>query len=334
MTSSIRVQRLTLIGSILIMLTKAIAFLITSSNAILSDVLESGVNVAAGAFALFSLILASKPRDEDHPYGHGKIEFLSATFEGALILVTGGLIIVEAVYHFIYPHEIQRLDIGIYLTAGAGLVNFIMGIALVRIGKKEGSMTMEADGKHLLTDAWSTVGMIIGLTIIFFTKLVFIDNVIALIFGLLISVTGINILKKSIPGIMDEADRNLLEDIIQTLEKNRADNWIDLHNLRVIKYGSVLHIDCHITLPWYFNNRESHREMKIIEEMIQENYGKQAEMFIHTDPCNERSCSLCCIENCKVREHPFVRRLEWDASIVLSDVQHSLQPTDEKQQSM
>lgn len=324
MKNLIRIQFFTIVGSLLILGTKAIAYFLTDSNAILSDVLESCINVVAGSFALYSLQVASKPKDENHPYGHGKIEFISATLEGSLIIIAGILIIGKSIYNFIIPYEVHQLDLGIYLTAGAGLMNFLIGGVLVYQGKKNHSMTMEADGKHLLSDAYSTVGMIIGLSIVYFTQINWIDNVVAMIFGLIISITGLNILKKSIAGIMDEADEKLLGKIVKTLQENRKENWIDLHNLRVIKYGSILHLDCHMTLPWYYNNRDSHKELDDMETLVKQHYGDQAEMFIHTDPCNEISCQLCQLHTCDVRQHQFIKTLVWTADNVLSDAQHEL----------
>ena len=137
---------------------KFVAWLLTNSNAIFTDALESLVNVAAGIFALYSLYLAAKPKDEDHPYGHGKIEFLSATVEGSLIAAAGAAILVKSVYSFIYPEAIQQLDLGILLTGITGLVNFGMGFYALRRGTKTNSATLRAGGKHLLSDAWSTLG--------------------------------------------------------------------------------------------------------------------------------------------------------------------------------
>ncbi|HAW52953.1 MAG TPA: cation diffusion facilitator family transporter [Flavobacteriales bacterium] len=324
MKTLIRIQFLTILGSLLILLTKAVAYFLTGSNAILSDVLESCINVVAGSFALYSLKVASRPRDENHPYGHGKIEFLSATLEGSLIIMAGILIIGKSIYNFVFPYEVHQLDVGIYLTAIAGLFNFFIGGVLVYQGKKNHSMTMEADGKHLLSDAYSTVGMILGLGIVYFTNLYWIDNLIAMIFGLIISITGVQILKKSIAGIMDEADEKLLGSIVRTLQENRKENWIDLHNLRVIKYGSILHLDCHMTLPWFYDNRESHTELDEIEKLIKHHYGDQAEMFIHTDPCKDNSCRLCQLSSCDVRKNTFETTLVWTVKNVLSDAQHEL----------
>ena len=318
----IGIQRWVLIVGIVLMAIKIFAYLLTNSNVILTDALESLINVMAGAMALYSLIISSKPRDKDHPYGHGKIEFISASVEAVLIISAGVIMIVKACYNLVYPQEITAVDQGIYLTGGAGLVNFVLAFVLIRQGKKNNSLAMEADGKHLLSDAYSTVGMIIGLTIIYFTDMIWIDNAVAILFGSLIAFTGIKILRKSVPGIMDEADMKLLQEMVSVLEKNRKENWIDFHNLRVIKYGSVYHLDCHVTLPWYFNIEEAHKEIEDVEVLIRNHFGSKAEMFIHNDPCRENSCSICSKQNCDVRKAEFKGRLEWTVDNVLGEDQH------------
>ena len=322
MKKLIYIQAIVLLAGMGIMAVKALAYLITNSNVILTDAMESVINILAGTFALYSLILASKPRDRNHPYGHGKIEFISATIEGTLILLAGLTIIGKAIYNLVYPQEVTDVDIGIYLTGGAGLVNFILGGILVYHGKKNKSITMEADGRHLLSDGYSTVGMIVGLVIIYYTGLIWIDNSVAALFGLVIAFTGIKIMRRSVPGIMDEADMELLREIVDTLEEKREDNWIDIHNLRVIKYGSIYHLDCHMTLPWYFSVEQAHDEMKKVEGLIKNKYGSTAELFVHSDPCLESSCGLCTIENCEVRKNPFKKKLVWNLENVLENKQH------------
>lgn len=306
------------------MLIKTAAYFITYSNAILTDALESVINILAGAFALYSLIVASKPRDLNHPYGHGKIEFISAGIEGAFIVGAGIIMIVKAVYNLIFPQEISDIDIGIYLTGGAGLINFLLGGILIFYGNKNNSIIMQADGKHLISDGVSTVGMIIGLSIIYFTNYFWLDNVVAIAFGIILFVTGWGILKKSVPGIMDEADMKVLEEIINVIQNNRQDNWIDLHNLRLIKYGSVYHVDCHMTMPWYFTVKEAHAENLKVEQLIQKYFGEKAEMFIHFDPCKTTSCKICKKSDCKVRENAFEKQLTWGLDNSLNQSQHKL----------
>lgn len=311
-----------LVIGFLLMAAKFVAFFLTSSNAILTDALESIVNIAAGCFALYSLWLASHPSDANHPYGHGKVEFLSAAFEGALILLTGVVIIIKSIYNFIYPQELDALPTGILLTAGSGLINYLLGFYLVKKGKQYNSMTMEADGQHLKSDAYSSAGMILGLTVLFFTDWVWLDNVIAIGFGIVINVTGFRLLRQSIAGIMDEADYKVMEQIIDILNRNRRDNWIDIHNMRVIKYGSALHVDAHVTLPWYLSLQKAHEEIEGIDHLVNEEVSANVEFFLHADPCLPSSCPICQKRDCTVRQYPRKKRIEWTLDTALMNRRH------------
>jgi cation diffusion facilitator family transporter len=307
---------------IILMFIKGAAWVITGSNAILSDALESIVNIFAGAFALFSLILAARPKDLNHPYGHGKIEFLSATIEGSMIAIAGVFIVLKAIYNLFFPDTIHALNVGMALTVIAGFVNGAMGYALLKRGQKVHSITLISGGKHLLSDAWSTLGLIIGLALILFTDLIWIDNAVAILFGGYILYTGVRILRKSIAGIMDEVDFEVLQPLMQQINEHRSERWIDLHNLRVIRYGSTLHIDCHMTLPWYLNVKEAHEEADRIEKEVHHSGGMPLEWFVHIDPCHEGSCKICTIQNCNVRLHPFEHKIVWNASNLLQNRNH------------
>ena len=230
----ILIQVLVLSVGIFLMSLKFFAFFKTNSNAILTDALESIINVVAGSFGMYSLYLASKPHDEDHPYGHGKIEFISATIEGGLIAAAGGLMIVKSIYNFFVPSSIGHLDVGLVLVFFAGMVNYIIGHIAVKNGEKNSSLTLIASGEHLKSDAYSSIGLIVGLGFILLSDLPWLDNVVAILMGVLIIFSGYKILKKSVAGIMDEADFALLEKVVFHLNENRRDNWIDTHNMRII----------------------------------------------------------------------------------------------------
>lgn len=322
--SNIRLHALTLAISVALMAVKFIAYFITNSNAIFTDALESIINVVAGAFALYSLILAAKPVDIDHPYGHGKVEFLSSGLEGFLILIAGIAILAKSIYSSLVPNEIENLETGILLTAVSGGINFIMGFVLVKRGTTHHSETMVADGRHLKSDAYSTAGLLVGLALVYVTKLQWLDSVVAVIFGIIITVTGFRVLRKSISGIMDEADFDLLKKLISILNASRKTQWIDIHNMRIIKYGSVLHIDCHMTLPWYLSLNESHDEVKAVEDLITREAQRKVELFIHTDPCIPESCKVCLMKDCKVRQQPFEKKMEWNMGMVLRNRKHGL----------
>ena len=303
---------------------KFTAWLLTQSNAIFTDALESLVNVVAGGFALYSLYLAAKPKDEDHPYGHGKIEFLSATIEGSLIAAAGLAIVIKSIYGYIFPEPLQRLDTGILLSAFTGVVNFGMGYYALQRGKKTNSVTLRAGGNHLLSDAWSTVGLIAGLLLLRLTDWAWIDTTVALLFGAYILYTGIRILRESVAGIMDEADVKLIRELVERLNENRRPAWIDIHNLRIIKYGASIHIDCHVTMPFYYTVEEAHEEAENIHRLVQERYGRDVELFIHVDPCLPSSCHLCTLAGCPKRMHPFTGQETWTAKNVMRNRKHGL----------
>ncbi len=319
---NIGIQRWVAAVAVILFFLKLAAYYLTQSVAVLTDALESTVNVIAGFIALYSLHVAAKPRDEDHPYGHGKAEFLSAAVEGALVVMAGLIIIYEAIVGFIHPHAIQKLDKGIYLVASTALVNFIVGAICIQKGKKNNSMALQASGRHLQSDTYSTIGIIVGLVIIWYTKLNWLDGVVSIIFAGIILFTGYHILRKSVAGIMDEADLQLLQDMISYVNAHRRDNWIDIHNLRVIKYGGLLHVDCHLTVPWYLNVLEAHAEVDALTALIRGRFGESMEFFVHTDACLDFSCRICTKENCPVRKHAFEARVEWRLDNVVVNKKH------------
>ncbi len=308
--------------SILLLAVKFLAYYFTHSVSILTDALESIVNVAAGFIGLYSLYIASKPRDKDHPYGHGKAEFLSAAIEGTLIGVAGTLILYEAIQHLIHPVVLREIDTGIWLVGLTAVINFIMGYYCVRTGKKNNSLALEASGKHLQSDTYSTIGIIAGLLLLFFTGQQWIDSAVAIIFGGFIVYTAYKIIRQSIAGIMDEADEKLLGRLVEVLNKTRRENWVDLHNLRVIKYGSVLHLDCHLTVPWYLNVNEAHEEIEALARTVKKEFGESLEMFVHSDGCMPFQCPICDKHDCPVRRHSFVKEISWTLENIRKDKKH------------
>lgn len=321
---NLRLQKnVTAIGIVLFVI-KVIAWLMTDSVAILTDALESTVNVVAGLIGVYSLNVSAKPRDSDHPYGHGKAEFLSAAVEGTLIVLAGTFIIYEAVKNFIHPHTIQQLDFGILLIGITGVINYLTGVVCIRTGKKNHSMALVASGKHLLTDTYTTAGIIIGLVLLYFTELWWIDSVVALLFAFIIMITGYRIIRSSVSGIMDEADAKLMNKIVGLLQENRRENWVDLHNLRIIKYGGTLHIDCHLTIPWYLNIHQAHEEIDVLTELVKKKVGDSTEIFVHSDGCVDFSCRICNKQHCPVRQHPFEKRIEWSLENITTDRKHRL----------
>ncbi len=318
------IQKIVVAVAVLLFAIKILAYFLTRSVSVLTDALESTANVAAGFIGLFSLYIAAQPKDQNHPYGHGKAEFLSAGVEGSLIIIAGIIILYQSVVSLIHPHPIHKLDYGMALIALTAVINYIVGSFSIRKGRKNNSLALIASGKHLLSDTYSTVFIIGGLILIYFTRIRWLDSVVALGFTVFIMITGYRILRKSIAGIMDEADLGLLKSMVESLEKNRQQNWVDLHNLRVIKYGGQLHMDCHLTVPWYLNVHEAHKEIEKLAILVKSDFGNTIELFVHSDACLYFQCNICIKDDCPVRQKPLEKRIDWNMKNLLSDAKHAL----------
>ena len=304
------------------MLAKFVAYFITNSNAILTDAAESIVNVIASGFAFYSIYLSTLPKDENHPYGHGKVEFFSAFVEGILIGVAGIIIIFKSSYDLFYPAEIKQLFDGAIIIAATGVINLFIGFYLIKTGKKHKSLTLEADGKHLLTDSVSSAGLVLGIIIIYTTQILWLDSVISIALGCYIVFNGYKLTRKSVGGLMDESNIELVKDIVVILQENRQESWIDVHNLRAQQYGPDLHIDCHVTLPYYFDLNKVHQEISNIDKLINLAGNHETELFIHADPCLPACCNYCKMPNCPVRAEAFKREIGWNMENVTKNQKH------------
>lgn len=307
----------------LLFAVKLWAWYLTGSVTILTDALESTVNVVAGFIGLFAVSLAAKPRDANHPYGHGKVEFISAAIEGALIIAASLMIFYQAIFRLVHPPTVlPALDWGILLIAFSGGANFLLGIYAVRVGRQRRSATLDAAGRHLKTDAYNTIAVIVGLLLVRFSGWLWLDAVAALVFAVVILFTGYKVLRHSLSGIMDEADLSLLERVLKVVNEHRRDEWIDLHNLRVMHYGEVLHMDAHMTLPYYLQVQDADREIHALEALIMEHFGSAVELFVHIDGCAFYQCKLCAMPDCPVRQSPLQQRLTWTIENVMKDSKH------------
>ncbi|MGN6511061.1 MAG: cation diffusion facilitator family transporter [Chitinophaga sp.] len=321
----LRIIMLSLGISLLLTVVKFAAYFFTHSVAILSDALESIINVVAGGFACYSIYLTGRPKDENHPYGHGKVEFFSIGFEGAMIFIAGMLILFKAGQYFIQPHALEKIGQGIWLISGTAVANLLMGLYLVRGGRRLKSITLSGNGQLLLTDAYSSAALIAALLVIHFTGLRWLDPAVSVVIALLILRKGYQLMRQSISGLMDETDMKVVDRLIDILNRHRHEhpNWIDVHNMRVQQYGNNYHIDCHVTLPYYLKLTEVHEEIKAMEDLVdKELEGHEVEFFIHTDPCIPRSCPHCTLMECPVRRLPYDHTIPWTRENVLPNHQH------------
>ena len=294
------------------------AYFITGSAAIFSDAAESVVHVLATGMALFSIVLSSKPADESHLYGHGNVEFFSAGIEGFLIIIAAFVIIYQGMHDLIVGTELKSLNIGVIIISGAGLINLILGFYLVRTGKKTNSLTLVADGKHVLTDAATSIGVIIGIAIVIITGLTYFDPLIAIIVALNIVYTGFKLIRESIGGLMLETDPEVLDKISEMLVSIKMNFWIDLHELRYWKSGDKVFIDFHLILPYYFTIEQSHKEEKRIDAELEKEFPNlpagpaSSQIKIHFDYCNPELCKFCGYNECTVRKEAKSKTFKWN----------------------
>lgn len=322
-TVSIRMQKMLVGISLLLFVIKILAWFITDSVAILTDALESTVNVVAGMIGLYSMILAAKPRDREHPYGHGKVEFISAAIEGTLISVAGLLIIYEALLNLRNPHQLHQLDVGMILMASTGVINYLMALYIERKAEKEHSPILLSGAAHLKLDTYSTIGLLLGVLLIRITGYAPLDSWTAILFALLILKTGYTILRKSISGIMDEHDESLINDIVNVLNEHRKPEWLDVHNMRVINYAGFYHIDCHLTVAYYLNINQAHEILDSLTAILSEHFQERVEFFIHIDGCvPESQCGICRRVDCMARKEAFQEEILWTADNILSNQKH------------
>jgi cation diffusion facilitator family transporter len=287
------------------------AYLITGSAAIFSDAAESVVHVLATGMALFSIILSSKPADDSHPYGHGNIEFFSAGIEGLLILIAAIFIIYESIGSIIAGPKLHQLGIGAIIITLASTVNLLLGNYLIRTGKKTNSLTLVADGKHVLTDSITSFGVIAGVLLVMLTDILLLDPIIAIVVALNILFTGWKLIRESVGGLMIEANPVILKKLSDTLIHAKKDYWIDIHELRFWQSGDKLFIDFHLILPYYFNIKQAHDEENFIESELQKVFSN-VDSKIHLDYCLPDLCKFCNYQTCTVRSEIKSRSINWN----------------------
>ena len=308
---------LSLIIGFLMFIFKTLAYLITDSTAIFSDAAESVVHVAATGMALYSIYLSAKPADEDHLYGHGNVEYFSAGVEGFLIILAAVTIIYSSIKDLIFGVETSSLDVGTIIIAIASVVNLLLGLFLVRKGKKTNSLILVADGKHVLTDSFTSFGVVFGLTLVLITGIKVIDPIIAIFVAANILFTGYKLVRESIGGLMHETDKEMLSMIVEKLKSIRKDYWIDIHHLRFWKSGERVFIDFHLILPYYLSVKESHLEEEFIEKNLLEIIPNSG-VRIHMDYCKPEVCKYCGYE-CDKRSEDRKINYEWNEKRFLGD---------------
>ena len=293
-----RLQKWIAALAVFLFLIKVVAYLMTNSTAIMADVMETSVNVAAAFIGLFAIYISAQPADASHPFGHGRIELISALIEGSMITIAGVLMIVESLDALVNPHEISDLGIGILLIIGAGVANFIAGRIAIAKGNKNRSPALVASGKHLVSDTYVAIGVILGLGLVYLAMsmgydAIWLDAVVALVFSLFIIVTGIKVVKSSMDDIMDKADNDVINMLAETFSEHRDPDWIDVYGLRVIKHGPKFYVDFHVVLPKSMTVQQVADETTRLEFAIMEKLGEAVEISVTPVPCEDVICAEC-----------------------------------------
>ncbi|MBI2524360.1 MAG: cation transporter [Candidatus Rokubacteria bacterium] len=301
----LRAGLISLVVSVGLLAAKYEAYRLTGSTAILSDALESIVNVVAAVFALGGLYFAAHPADRNHPYGHGKIEFFSAAFEGGLIAFAAVLIIYEVVLSLVSGAEVRRLDAGVLIIAATSVVNLVLGLFLVRTGRRHQSLTLVADGQHVLSDAWTSAGVVGGLLLVRLTGLAWLDPIVAAVVALNLLWTGYRLVRHSAGGLLDEEDTEMLDRLLQVLRSHVGQGVIRVHHLRAIRAGRFHHVDAHLVVPEFWPVDRAHDMAESLAEQVIAQLGVEGEIVFHTDPCHRIYCAMCDLEECGVRREPF-----------------------------
>lgn len=324
-----RAAWISLVVGTAIFVGKIVTWQLTGSVAVLSDALESTVNIAAAALLVFSMLVASRPADRDHPYGHGKVEFLSAGIEGALIVVAAILIAVEAIGQLIrgaVPHD---LGFGIASLGVLSLGNAALGYYLLSVGRSAHSLALIADGKHVLADVYTSAGVLVGLALVQLTGIVWLDPAVALLVAANIVREGVRLARGAVRGLMDEADPALLGALAATLARDRRPEWIDVHGLRAWRSGALVHTDLHLVVPRYYDAERLHQISETVEARLLEGLAEPGEAVVHFDPCGPVHCASCELPACHVRSAAFKERSAFGmahATRTDPDADHAQQP--------
>jgi cation diffusion facilitator family transporter len=280
---------LSILAALLTLALKTTAYLLTGSVGLLSDAVESIVNLAAALVAYFSLRFAARPVDANHTYGHEKIEYFSSGLEGGLILVAAIGIAYYAVSRLITPAPLEPLGIGIALSFTAALINGVVGLLLVRVGKKHGSIVLEADGKHLLTDVWTSAGVLValGLIVVLGEGWVWLDPVIALVVAGNIVWTALDLMRRSFHGLMDHALPEHEQALVRAAIEANLGPDMDYHALRTRQAGSRRFADFHLLVPGHYTVQQAHDLTDRVEVAVRAAL-PSLEVTVHIEPIEAR----------------------------------------------
>ncbi len=303
--------RIALIGSFLVLALKLWAFRVSGSQSILSDALESLVNVLAAGVSLFLLKIVAEPADENHPYGHGKLEYFSSAFEGGLIVTASLVLFWESVSLIANPRTLLDLEWGSFILGFATLVNLLISIYLQRQAKLHKSEALQASSEHLRTDVLTSFAVIGILVLVKVTGLAWLDPVMSLLLATHIFFSGLKILRKSVAGLTDELEPESMNELALALESQREEWMINIHQARLMRSGAFHHLDAHLVVPQFWTVLEAHQATENFESRVSNAYPYSLELAFHLDPCEQKYCKNCQLSSCPIRKEDFKEQMKF-----------------------
>ncbi len=319
----IRIAQINIAVSFVVLALKAAGYFVSGSTAIFGDAVETLINVLTAFTALGVLHFVAMPADENHPYGHGKLEFFSAAFEGGLVFFAGVSILIESVQAFKTNQPVVEIELGMILIFIASLVNLFMSLALRRVGEKRKSVTLIASAVHLMSDVYTTAGVLIGLLLVKLTQLMWIDSIVSAFVAFHLLWEACKIVRRSVSGLTDEMDQESLKELATAIQKNVKPGIINIHNLRSIRAGTFHHIDAHLIVPEFWDVSKAHKVTHDFENKVVNDYPYDGEFAFHLDPCGRKYCAACDISDCPVRQSPFEKRFSFDSDHMIKSVTES-----------
>lgn len=320
--SVLRWARFGLAVSVILMLSKLGLYAYTSSLAVLSDALESVVNIATSAFTLFAIWLANTPRDADHPYGHGKVEYLAELAEGIAIGVAGAAILLVTATSAGEPQHVDGGWVGVGLTALVAGISLSCGEVIRRAGGKHSSASLAADGEHIRADGITTIGTFVALALVRATGWVWIDAAVAVGIGLWLCFSALRLIRSSSAGLMDEANPELLDEIGAFLQEVREPGWLAPHETRIHRLGEKIHVDMHMVFPRFWTLEKTHDVASHLEHSLAERFQGAADLMLHMEPCKPFSCLYCDLPDCPVRTEPKSEDPVWTGDYIAAHYRH------------
>lgn len=277
-------MRISLVVSAVSLGLKLSGFWITSSTTAMSDAAESVIHLLAVSFVYYGLLLSAKPADEKHLYGHERVEFLSVGIEGAVIILAGITIIYQSIDNYLYGHDLTELMSGVYLIGGAGLINLALGSYLVKTGRRENNMMVVSNGKHTLTDVWTSAGAVATLLIIRFTDFILLDSIVAGLLAFYIMYEGFKLLRYSVDGLMDSRNPWIDQKVRNMLSRELPGSMQSVHNLRHRTTGNTTWVEFHAVFKKDINLETAHNDATVLEKRLINAVKGDVIVTIHLEP--------------------------------------------------